>query len=179
MQHSSPALSNKLPRNKGMQLSLEVILATLSDQSTIRYCVRNEDITDWEHDPDKIVLELLESPEYDIPSVARDNCFIHSTSWRYEPHQTVVLTYFVYSDIPMISESICKLLPLHDATISFSADPTKPRPARIDEEHVVTHGIRHISHLVKEGSQNILRILSPDSIQAFQSIDSLLAGRLC
>ena len=179
MLHSSPALSRELPRNKGMQLSLEVILATLTDQSTIRYCVLNEDITGWEHDPDKIVLELLESPEYDIPTIARENCFIHSTSWRYEPHQTVVLTYFVYSDVLMFRENGGKLLPLYDATISVSDDPTKPRPARIDEEHVVTHGVRHISHLVKEGSQNILRILTPDSIQSFQAIDSLLAGRLC
>lgn len=183
MKEVSMQCSSDLPRNmirhNGMKLSLEVIVASLADQSTVRYFVRKENITQWETDPDEIVLELLQSPEYDISTGARQNCIVHSTSWRFEPHQTIVLTYFVYSDMPMFSKNSGKLLSLHDATFSVGADPAKPRPARIDEEHVVTHGIRHISHLVKAGSQNILRILTPDSIQAFQTIDSVLAGRVC
>jgi hypothetical protein len=165
-------------RHEGMLLSLEVIVASLADRSTLRYFVRKEDITRWESDPDEIVQELLQSPEYDISTSARQNCIVHSTSWRFEPHQTIVLTYFVYSDLPMFRKNSGKLLSLHDAAISGGDDPAKPRPARIDEEHVVTHGIRHISHLVKEGSQNMLRILTPESIKAFQTINSLLAGRL-
>jgi hypothetical protein len=74
-----PFLSHTMIRCNGMKLSLEVIVASLADQSTVRYFILNEDITGWEYDPDKIVLELLDSPECDFPSIAKDNCFVHST----------------------------------------------------------------------------------------------------
>jgi hypothetical protein len=54
MQRDS-SLSQKMTKQKGMRLSLEVIFATLTDQSTVRYFIINKEITGWEYDPDKIV----------------------------------------------------------------------------------------------------------------------------
>ena len=170
----SPAIAIR----SGMKLSLEVIVASLVDHSTVRYFILTEDITKWENDPDKIVLELLDSPECEFPSIAKKNCFVHSTSWRFEPHQTIVLTYFVYSDLLMFRNKGCKILSLEDAVICTSSIPHVPRPPEIAEEHVVAHGIRHLSHLVKNNCQNVCSILAPQSIQVFQDMDSVLAGRI-
>jgi len=175
----SHAQSAKMSRNNGMKLSLEVIVASLADQTTVRYFILNEDITDWEYDPDKIVLELLDSPKCDFSAIAKKNCFVHSTSWRFEPHQTIVLTYFVYSDLFMFRKNGGKLLSLNDAVISSSDKPCVPRPMKIAEENVVSHGIRHLSHLVKSNSQNVRSILAPESIQVFMDMESHLAGRIC
>lgn len=102
--------SQNLTKKKGMKLSLEVVLASLVDRSTVRYFIINKEITGWEYDPDKVVLELLASPECDMPLVSRKNCIVHSTIWRFKPHQTVVLTYFVYSDLPMFRKNSGKLV---------------------------------------------------------------------
>lgn len=175
----SPAFSTGRTRPQGMKLSLELIIASLADRSSLRYFVMRQDISSGEQDPDALVLELLDSPQHGIPSIARKNCFVHSTSWRYEPRQTVVLTYFVYSDLHSFRKNPGRLLRLQDAAIPASSDPTRPRPAHIAEEHVVAHGIRHLSHLVKDNSQNVRSILAPQSIQILQEMESRLAGRLC
>lgn len=166
-------------KSTGMKLSLEVIVASLADQSTVRYFILNEDITGCEYDPDKIVLDMLDSPDCKFPTIAKNNCFVHSTSWRFEPHQTIVLTYFVYSDLYMFRENTGKLLSLQDAVISSGSEPNTPRPPRIAEDHVVSHGMRHLSHLVKNNIQNVCRILAPESITAFLNLDSQLAGKIC
>jgi hypothetical protein len=178
MQRDS-SLSQKMTKQKGMRLSLEVIFATLTDQSTVRYFIINKEITGWEYDPDKIVLELLESPECDIPLISRNNCLVHSTIWRFEPHQTVVLSYFVYSDLPMFRKNSGKLISLLDTPIRGCSDHFKPGRNIIDEKYIVSNGIKQISHLVKKGGKQIINILTPESIHNFQSVDVLLAGRLC
>jgi len=167
-----------IPKPAGMKLTLEVIFASLTDGAAVRYSVRSEDITGREKDPDDIVHELLDALGCGITAEGDKRCFIHSTSWRFEPRRTVVLTYFVYSDAPLFTEQNDKLLLLTQAAISGGDCPERPRPRHIAEEHVVAHGIRHLSHLVKNNAQNVRGILAPTSILVFQEMESVMAGRI-
>ena len=174
----NPCLSNNMIRRSGMTLSLEIIVASLFDQSTLRYFILSEDITDRECDPDKIVHELLDSPECDFPPEAKNNCFVHSTSWRFESNQTIVLTYLVYTDMLMFLKNPGKLFSLHEVAISSSNIPNMPRPTEITEKNILSHGIRHFSHLVKNNCQNVCSILSPQSIRVFREMEDTMSGRI-
>lgn len=163
---------------QGMALSLEIILSSLADAATVRYAVMREDISDRENDPDRIVNELLESRSWGISAEISASSFIHSTSWRFDPPRAIVLTYFVYSDCNLFEGTSGKLLRLSDAVLCSGQSPQCPRPAVIAEENVVAHGLRHLSHLVRQNSQNVRSILKRESLQAFRNIDIGMAGRI-
>lgn len=163
---------------QGMTLSLEIILSSLAGPAAVRYAVLREDISGRENDPDRIVGELLESPPCGISPETRNSCFIHSTSWRFDPPRTLVLTYFVYSDRDLFENNPGKMLRLRDAVLSSGSTPQTPRPAEIAEENVVAHGLRHLGHLVRQNSQSIRDILTPESIRTFQNMEIGLAGRI-
>lgn len=164
--------------NVGMKLILEVIFASLIQGGSVRYSVITEEITGHDKDPDDIVQGMMEMKGCGGPAGGSGHCFVHSTSWRYEPERTIVLTYLVYSDLPLFKEREGKTLPLDRASISRSDSLERPRPHRIDEEHVVAHGIRHLGHLVRQNVQNVCAILSPDSIAVLREMEITLAGRL-
>jgi hypothetical protein len=170
---------DRLIPGKGMKLSLEVIIASLTDHATLRYFVVRKEITEQGDDPDDLVLGLLGAPAGDHPAIIPEQSIIHSTSWRFERQKTIVLTYLVYSDFAEFRDRPGKLLSLQGAAITGGSDPARPRPKQIAEEHVVAHGIRHISHLVKQDNRNLREVLAPRSIRVFEEMDSLLAGRLC
>lgn len=163
---------------QGMKLTLEIILSSLAAPAAVRYFVVREDISGWESDPDRIVAELLKSPLCGVSHETIKSCFIHSTSWRFDPPRSVVLTYFVYSDRDLFGAKRGKLLPLRDAVTCSGSTPQIPRPAGIAEENVVAHGLRHLSHLVRRNSQNVHDILTPESIRAFQNMEIGPAGRI-
>ncbi len=163
---------------QGMTLTLEIFLSSLAGPESIRYAVMREDISDWENDPDRIVNELLESRRCGITPETRQNSFIHSTSWRFDPPRTVILTYFVYSDRDLFANRAARLLPLRDAVLCSGHSTQIPRPAEIAEENVVAHGLRHLSHLVRQNSQNVRAILKRESIQTFRNMDIGMAGRI-
>lgn len=167
-----------IPSTVGMKLILEVIFASLIQGGRVRYSVITEEITGHDNDPDDIVHEMMERWGCGATAGGRQHCFVHSTSWRYEPERTIVLTYFVYSDLPLFKNREGKTLPLDRASVSRGNSPERPRPHRIDEEHVVAHGIRHLGHLVRQNVQNVCSILSPDSIAVLREMEVSLAGRL-
>jgi hypothetical protein len=162
----------------GMTISLEIILSSLTGPAAVRYAVLREDISGRENDPDRIVGELLESPPCGLSPETRNSCFIHSTSWRFEPPRTLVLTYFVYSDRDLFENNPGKLLRLRDAVLCSGSTPQTPRPAGIAEENVVAHGLRHLSHLVRQNSQNVCSILTAESIRSFRGMEIGMAGRV-
>ncbi len=169
---------NRYLPGKGMKICLEVIVAALSSQSTLCYSVTRHDVSGITDDPVHLVQEFLKNAEYKHLSIPPDQCIIHSTSWRYEADRTVVLTYVVYTDSAVFHDGSCKVLNLHEAHSPADSTPARPRPANIAESHVVSHGIRHISHLVQRDTK-MHKVLSSASIQAFQIMESALAGRIC
>jgi len=172
--HTGASLISK----DGMKLSVEVIIASLYDSKTVRYGIFEHEISSRREDPDEIVIEMIDSLLQDGGKVDRSRCFVHSTSWRFEPNSKIVLTYFVYSDLPEFQIRTNKLLTLHNVVISSSDDTCKPRPVLIAEEHVVAHGMRHISQLVRQGVQKIREVLSAEHISILEGIESAPAGRI-
>jgi hypothetical protein len=162
----------------GMKVHLECFIVKLAGETTFHYAGHTIDITDDGRNPDEIVLEML-TAETGLPNVCKEHCFIHSTSWRYDNGNTIVLTYLIYSDRVVFHEGTVNMVSLNAVTIPTSDDPVRPRPAQIYEEQVVVHGIRHISHIVKLEGQNVMRVLEPHSIHLFKAIDSVLAGKFC
>ena len=67
---------------------------------------------------------------------------VHSTSWRWEPPDSVVLTY-----VAVIDASVADLTPLQDPVIVTSGDPLRPRPDDLHDHHVVAHAVWHLAVL--------------------------------
>lgn len=162
----------------GMELCLEVIIASLADRSEVRYCVIRRSISRRTEDPDDLVHEILAEKEPGRPAVPLDASIIHSTSWRYESRNRIVLTYLVYSDSAVFREDGGVLLSLTHTTASPGGSPTRPRPENITVDQVVAHGIRHLSHLLRQDSPGFLSRLSPASIDALRALESRPAGRI-
>jgi hypothetical protein len=160
-----------------MKVRLEIFLATLVGDTTVRYVVHRHDITHKPRNPDDLVLDLTLNTNTGPVTLSRKHCYIHSTSWRYERDGSIILTYFVYSDRMAFQDNIGSVLNLEDVTITVSEDATRPRPAVLMEEQIVAHGIRHLSYLAKTANRNLLDVISPESLRRFNAMESLLAGK--
>jgi len=160
-----------------MKVRLEIFLATLVGDTTVRYVVHRHDITHKPRNPDDLVLDLTFNANAGPVTISKKNCYIHSTSWRYERDGTIVLTYFVYSDRMEFRDGVGSVLKLEDVSITVSEDATRPRPAVLMEEQIVAHGIRHLSYLAKTNNRNLLDVISAESLRRFKAMESLLAGK--
>ena len=160
-----------------MKVNLEIIVASLNGHASLRYLVSRHDISGNLIDPDHLIKDIISNEEHNHPTIPWDQCIIHSTSWRYEEDQSLVLTYIVYSDYAVFRQDSGKILSLYGVHTPKNGSLTRPRPAHIVESHVVAHGIRHLSHLVKRNSA-MHKVLSSTSLEAFQALEGTLAGRI-
>jgi len=161
----------------GMKVVLEVFFMTLSAPASIRYVVRRMDISTRGLDPDDGVLQLIAEAKDDGIVVKREQCFIHSTSWRYEPERTIVLTYLAYSDYMALPDKAGTVFQPADVPLATSAEPDRPRPNEVREEQVAAHAFRHLSFLVKNGRSAVHDILGPDTQRFLMAINDLPAGK--
>lgn len=163
---------------QGMELILEVIFSAFDPEMNLCYRTVKRNISRHCQDPDDLVHEIIREAAGHDAGKDPEKCIIHSTSWRYETSGELILTYLVFSDSGIFNHSAMQPLCLKSTAMPEKTDPSRPRPKSIQQEHVVIHGIRHISHLVKQKSQNYCSVLSTHSILAFQRIESELAGRI-
>ncbi len=170
-------MSEKLLPLSTMKVELEIIVAALSGRDALLYHLSRHDISERADDPDRLVRYLLGNPGSNLPIVPWDRCIVHSTSWRYEERQAVILTYLVYSDQAVLPGLGSKRLALAHGQGPIQKDLTRPRPEEIGETQVVMHGIRHLSHLVR-GNPLMRQILSSETLQAFCSMETTRAGRI-
>ncbi len=70
--------------------------------------------------------------------------FLHSTSWRYEDEQELVLTYTALPDPDPGAPAVA----LVDPCIVSSGDAVRPQPELLHLHHVVAHAVRHVAELV-------------------------------
>jgi hypothetical protein len=162
-----------------MKTYLEIFTASFEDDCVVRYAKAILDISDDIRNPDEIVQEAVNNPSKCMPQVSCSTYISHSTSWRYESDGSIYLTYLVFSDQADFSRVLSETLQMHDMHISPSVAADKPRPKEIREEHVISHGMRHLSHLVNDSGQNIYRsALSNKSLSLFARIGALLAGKI-
>jgi hypothetical protein len=160
-----------------MKVNLEIFLVTLAGDTSVRYAVNRHDITRKPLNPDSLVQNFTFDAKAGSVLVSRRNCYVHSTSWRYEQDGSIVLTYLVYSDRMEFMNGAGTVLKLEDVAVTVSEDPTRPRPAVLMEEQIVLHGIRHLSYLAKTANRSLLDVITPESLRRFGAMDSLLAGK--
>jgi hypothetical protein len=162
-----------------MKIFLEIFIATLAPGESIAYTKKNVDITGNIRDPDEIVNEIIQNPLDEMPMVRNDAYIVHSTSWRYESDGSLVLTYMVYSEHVIFIGDNHRLLHIRDVRMPLSRDSRRPRPHRIEEEHVVLHGIRHLSFLLLTVSDGLSAdSLSPKSRSFFGTMAAALGGKI-
>jgi hypothetical protein len=154
------------------RVSLEVFVVSSSTGSrTIRYAKRVSSLSKRTADPDAAARELA--------SGIATPAILHSTSWRWEKDGTVVLTYMAYCEHAEFRGVEPVQLPWDQLEAPRATDPRHPRPAEIREEDVVSHGLRHLSFLVRYALDGRLAAgLSPESRAFFRAMCGQLAGRL-
>lgn len=160
-----------------MKVDLEIIIASFDSAYSLRYFIMREDISKSTDDPDQLVRKIIQDSSGSHPAFPWNQCIVHSTSWRYEGNQSLVLTYLVYSDYVMINHDSWKRLNLLESDVSLSQSLTKPRPLQIEESHIVSHGIRHLAYLVKRNKE-MCNVLSFESVNYFKELSGMVAGRI-
>lgn len=152
------------------KVTLELFLVSPAADKTVAYGRFLADLSRDSADPDTVARSLV-SPKCE-PAI------LHSTSWRWEKNGTLVLTYLAFSEDPKCGAAEPSHLSWSELVPPQSTDPKKPRPAEIREQDVLAHGIRHITFLVRySADRRIAEVLSPQSLQFFQSMCAQLAGR--
>jgi hypothetical protein len=155
---------------KEAKVNLELFIVNPAEGETIAYGRRLADLSQDSTDPDTVARSLLVSGCH--PAI------LHSTSWRWEKNGTLILTYLAFSEDSKCRAAEPSRLSWNELFPPQSTDPKKPRPAVIREQDVLSHGIRHITFLVRYSQdRRIAEALSADSRKFFMRMCGQLAGR--
>ena len=162
-----------------MKSYLEVFFVSAASHESIQYFRMHIDITDDVRNPDEIILDPAKIPSYSIPAIRQNTFISHSTSWRYEHDGSIYLTYLISSEYIDFGRFQSKLLSLKDMEISKSSASDRPRPFNITEEHIVSHGMRHLSYLVNHSPEDVFsNIMSGRSKLLFSRITPAPAEKI-
>jgi hypothetical protein len=155
---------------KEARVTLELYTVNPLQGETIAYGQQLADLSRDSTDPDTVARSLL--------ATGCTPAILHSTSWRWEKNGTLVLTYLAFSeDSKCLAAEPSRLL-WRELFPPPSTDPLKPRPDEIHEIDVLSHGIRHLTFLVRYSQdRRIAGALSPQSLQFFSQMCGQLAGR--
>ena len=155
---------------KEAKVYLELFIINPAESETIAYGRRLADLSRAETDPDTVARSLLLS--------GCNPAILHSTSWRWEKNGTLILTYLAFSEDSKCREAEPSRVAWNELFSPQSTDPKKPRPAVIRELDVLSHGIRHITFLVRYSQdRRIAEVLSAESRKFFLRMCGQLAGR--
>lgn len=134
------------------------------------------DLSYKSQDPDLYVKQKVEE-HAEALRAGHDDSIIHSTSWRCDHSNLVVLTYIVYSDNFIFPKGKAKKIAIESLKIATSEDINKPKPIAIAEKNIVSHGLRHVSFLMRNDEVFKRRVLAKTK-EAFRKIDRILAGKV-
>lgn len=138
--------------------------------------VRN--LKDIEEDPDEVVLKLVRA-ELDVtPNIIKDEFMVHSTSWRFEKPNDIFLTYIVISVEIDFGTHVTKDLYKSEMKMKVSKNLKRPRPELIEERHVISHGLAHISLLMSEHKEKYRKIFGRKSNMFLRSLGKEISGRI-
>lgn len=90
---------------------------------------------------------------------------VHSTSWRWQPPSTLVLTYAA-----LLAHTDLELHPLEDPVILTSGDPLRPRPTDLHDHHVVAHAVWHLAVLAERDPVFARLATHPQHRQLFDAL---------
>jgi hypothetical protein len=158
--------------SKLASVSLEVfIVAPVADGEAIRYVRRITQLSNGSADPDAVARGLTSG-------IAKPT-ILHSTSWRWEKDGTIILTYLAYCEDAEFKGAEPVQLPWDQLAPPAATDPQRPRPFEIREVDVISHGLRHLSFLIRYARDGRLAAgLLPRSASFFRAMCGQLAGRL-
>lgn len=155
--------------------ALELIFATISKR--VEYIENVLDISSADRSPDEIVFEIASG----LLKTDFDRAIVHSTSWRFEKPDTIILTYFVYLDdldFGLLDCSKPKVLEFSELELAKSKTLQLPAPEFIQVKHVVSHAVRHLAFLVKSEPNFYGERLSAKTKKALAKINKGLAGEV-
>ena len=138
------------------------------------------DMTQESRDPDKVADEYIQFLFQDS-SVIHDKkkYILHSTSWRYDPPQTIILTYLVYAASFSFKQLNPFLLRFEQIAVAQTDNPKVPRPKNLTQISVISHGIRHLAYLISNDINSAFKnIVSAETHLLFQSVEKQLAGEI-
>lgn len=132
--------------------------------------------------PDQAVHALMQCCEG-----KHENCqhryLSHSTSCRYEPPDTLVLSYIVCPhahDLARHSQQAWQEIRLHELQLVHSHHPDDPRPYRVEQHHVLSHALRHLALLTQSETADatVCQSLSEQAKRFLGRVVPALAGQI-
>jgi hypothetical protein len=117
--------------------------------------------------PDQIVADYLKQHH----SAVEGRYLLHSTSWHYEIPDKILLTYVVISEMFKLSSPASL-----DQPSVLRGTWQKPRPINLNKEHVLSHGLRHVSYLLRE--KPVPEWITPKTLRALQDFHPDVAGKI-
>ena len=158
-----------------MNIQLEVFFAKIYKEEIV-FVRKLVDISKKSDNPDLYVDSLVEKLSEKF-SIDKERCVIHSTSWRCAHCDLVSLTYLVYSDFLDFGKHKTNSIPITDLSLA-EGTINKPHPTHLEEKHIVSHALRHLSMLIKKNPQTYKPALMKHSFNSFNSIAIALAGKI-
>jgi hypothetical protein len=159
-----------------MILLIELFICSRMPDGNIHYHRVCRSLSDRSDDPDVVLEETLD--ELGMDPNAGVVC-AHSTSWRYESGCTI-LTYLVWVQASLLDGMHCRNINLEEVNCSDAAGPTAPRPIALSEEHVLAHGLRHLSYLVCKQRQPLMShaLLATNALEPISRLSTSPPGRI-
>jgi hypothetical protein len=163
--------------NNVLKVFVEMFICTHENGEFVRYHRVRRDISLFPDDPDKTVADIMKELDMDF---VHSPCLSHSTSWRYEPDQSLILTYLVWVSGENIKTLPTQTLDPETVQMPTGAGPMAPRPLELHEEQVLIHGLRHLSYLFhKRRDPNVIKALEePGTAKFFKTLPLAVPGRL-
>ena len=130
-------------------------------------------------DPYQLIRSLIRERHPGVTGRITERDFIvHSTSWRYEEPDKILLTYVAYCDALEFPSGKVKHLPLTRLHL-ITKTSLKPSSTVELEKKVISHAMRHIAFLIRFGDEdNFKSALKPETVEVFENLWISLAGRV-
>jgi hypothetical protein len=165
------------PMETGVPVEVELFLATLGPGESVRYFRKTAPLR-RSANPDDVV-GALRRPDPTDGFFLPEPALVHSTSWRWEPHGGLVLTYLAFGDEVRPGKGAPHELGKHELVGSGPTHPLRQRPEVLREVHVFTHALRHVALLLSRPKEEALRArFSARSLEFFRGLEPAPAGRL-
>lgn len=161
---SSTAATREAPASQGgWKVLVEVVRLSQQDDHQLAYRTITGAL-EPRQPPDVLALQLA-WPGRTAPVAG----VCHSTSWRFEDADTLVLTYAATPDLAGSGGD-----QLGEPAIVSSGDALRPAPAQLHAHHIAAHAVRHLAYLARhDPALATAQRLHPELWQALAD----LAGR--
>ena len=161
-----------------MKTVLEIFYLRIAGDR-VRYQRRQANLSRKDGDPDRMLKSYLQEKRRDPSGKVESREFIvHSTSWRYERPDKVVLTYVAYSDQLKFERGKVKSLSMKRLS-TITKKSRRPRSRAELEKKVVSHAMRHIAFLIQtEDSIDFESALTPKTRKTFEKLWVSLDGQV-